>query len=128
MLQVGLDFAPGTTDDCKRLVAKFFSDPKVLLGAYRNACAEFDTSDIVLLFSDQDPTIRGARRMEYCAHLKNVFGTRASGFKMWGTSAHSMMKLPQDSEAMWLVVDVRGMDLPIMCVIYAVPYATEAMN
>ena len=80
MLQLGLDFAPGTTDDCKRLVSRFFSDPKVLLGAYRNACDEFDTSDIVLLFSDQDPTIRGASRIAYCNYLRKVFGERASGF------------------------------------------------
>jgi hypothetical protein len=31
--------------------------------------------------------------------------------------------LPPDSEAMWLVVDVKGADLPIMCVIYVTPYA-----
>lgn len=126
MHRTGLEFDPRTTDDCKRLVGKLFPDPKMLLAAYRNACAEFGTLDIVLHRSDQNEDIHGGSRLDFCEKLRGVWGARASEFAMWRHSAQSVMKLPSDSEAMWLVVDVRGVDLPVMCVIYAVPYAIEA--
>jgi hypothetical protein len=48
MLKTGLEFAPGTKEDCKRLVRKL-GPPAVLLNAYRNARAEYGTGDIVLV-------------------------------------------------------------------------------
>jgi hypothetical protein len=122
MRQTGLEFAPGTTDDCKRMVQRLLT-PESIMAAYRNARSECRTSDIVLFLSDQDPTIHGGARTEYCKHLQKVFGKAAPGFRMWAHSAHSVMKLPNDSEALWLVIDVRQADVPVMCVIYAVPYA-----
>ena len=118
----GLEFAPGTTDHCKRLVGRMFA-PAVLLDAYRTAREVANTGDIVLVASDQSPDIGGGSRMEYAKHLQKVFGSKASAFGMWKKSAHSVVRLPPDSEAMWLVVDVKGADLPIMCVIYVTPYA-----
>lgn len=125
MLKTGLEFEPGTTDDCKRLVGKMFP-PTALLSAYRNARETFKTSDIVLVASDQSPDISGGTRMEYAKHLKQTFGARASAFKMWAKSAHSVMRLPSESEAMWLVLEVRGAALPVMCVIYTTPYEIAA--
>jgi hypothetical protein len=121
MLKTGLEFAPGTTDDCKRLVGQMFP-PTALLSAYRNARETFKTSDIVLVASDQSPDISGGTRLEYVKHLKQTFGMRASAFKMWRQSAHSVMRLPLEAEAMWLVVTVHGVALPVMCVIFATPY------
>lgn len=127
MLKTGLEFAPGTTDDSKKLIGKLLT-PQEIMNAYRNARAECGTGDIVLFLSDQDPTIHGGTRVEYCKHLQKVFGKAASGFRMWQHSAHAVMKLPSDSEAFWLVVDVRGMDVPTMCVLFAMPYEQTAAS
>lgn len=96
--------------------------PAALLNAYRTAREASNTGDIVLVASDQSPDISGGPRMEYAKHLRKVFGARASAFGMWRYSAHSVVQLPHDSDAMWLVVDVKGLDLPVMCVIYVTPY------
>jgi len=123
MLKTGLEFAPGTTDDCKRVVGRMFK-PADLLEAYRTARSRFNNGDIVLAASDQGPAIQYMTRLAYCAHLRQLFGGRASEFKMWRESAQSIMKLPLDSSAFWLVVDLQNADMPIMCVIFAVPYET----
>ena len=126
MLQTGLEFAPGTTDDSKKLIHKLLS-PESIMSAYRSARGECGTSDIVLHFSDQDPIIRGGTRLEFCKHLQERFGKAASGFRMWRHSAHAVMKMPSDSEALWLVVESKGLDVPVMCVIYATPYEQTAV-
>lgn len=127
MLQTGLEFAPGTTEDCKKIVGQLFPAAS-LLSAYRTAREACKTSDIVLVASDQSEDINGGSRMEYCKHLKKAFGSRATAFKLWHKSAHSEMKLPAESEAMWLVLDIRSAALPSMCVIYATPYETTAVS
>ena len=63
---------------------------------------------------------------KYCKHLQSVFGKRAAEFGMWARSAQSIVKMPADSSAFWLVIEI-GDDMPIMCVIFAVPYQTEAV-
>lgn len=123
-LRTGLEFAPNTTEDCKKLIGRLHT-PASILGAYRAAREQFGTTDVVLAASDQVGHIEFMPRRTYCEHLKQLFGDKAQGFKMWSTSAQTIMKLPRDSEAMWFVVDVSGADLPIMCVIYATPYKVE---
>lgn len=119
---MGLEFAPGTTDECRRLVGSILT-PGAILGAYRDARAMYGTSDIVLVvYPDQSADINGGSRSEYRSHLRQLFGRRASEFKMYSESAHSVMSLPKESEAMWLVIHAQSMDIPIMCVIYATPY------
>ena len=118
MLRTGLEFAPGTTEASKKVIGWMFQ-PADLLEAYRQAKHKFGTSDIVLAASDQGPEIQYMTRLEYCKHLKQVFGARASEFKMWSSSAQSVVKLPAESSAFWLIVDLHGADLPIMCVIFA---------
>ena len=125
MLRTGLEFGPGTTAESKKLIGSMFS-PEAILSAYRTARGASNTGDIVLVATDQSPDISGGSRWEYMKHLKQVFGARASIFKMWHESAHTFMKLPADSEAMWFVVDVRNAPLPVMCVIYATPYKLTA--
>ncbi len=121
MLKTGLAFAPGTTEDCKRLVGRLHT-PASLLGAYRRAREQFGNTDIVLALSDQVPHIEYATRLAYCGHLKQLFGDKASAFKMWHASAQSILKMPQEDEAMWVVVQISGAELPSMCVIHAIPY------
>jgi hypothetical protein len=123
MLRTGLDFAPGTSDDSKKLFASL--PPEAILSAYRTAKAEFNTSDIVLWMSDQSPDINGGTRVAYAKHLQSLYGRRAAEFRMWAHSAQSVMKLPSDSEAFWCVVDVRSADLPVMVVLYATQFEVE---
>ena len=127
MLKTGLEFAPGTTEECKRLVGKI--PPASILMAYRTARENHKSTDIVLvMMPDESEDIHGGPRLEYAKHLTRVFGARAAAFGVYDKSAHSVMKLPGDSEAMWLVIDIRGADLPIMCVIYATPYKEESAS
>ena len=121
MLKTGLTFAPGTTEDCKNLVSRLHT-PASLLGAYRRAREQFGNTDIVLAISDQVPHIEYATRFEYCKHLKQIFGDKAPIFKLWHVSAQSVVKLPQEDEAMWVVVQISGAETPSMCVIHAIPY------
>lgn len=121
MLRTGLEFATGTTDASKRVIGRMFQ-PGDLLEAYRQARVKFNTGDIVLAASDQGPEIQYMTRIEYAKHLKQVFGPRASEFKMWAHSAQSVVSMPADSSAFWLVIDLQGADMPIMCVIFAVPF------
>lgn len=121
MLKTGLTFAPGTTEDCKKLVSRLHT-PVSLLGAYRRAREQFGSTDIVLAVSDQVPHIEYATRLEYCKHLKQLFGEKASAFALWHLSAQSILKLPKEGEAMWVVVQIGGAEIPSMCVIHAIPY------
>jgi len=124
MLKTGLEFAPGTTDDCKRLIGRMFK-PVDLLEAYRTAREEFGNSDIVLAASDQVEGIQYTPRLTYVEMLRQRLGPRASEFKMWANSAQSVVRMPIDSNAFWLVIDLKGADFPIMCVIFAVSYTVE---
>jgi hypothetical protein len=129
MLRTGLDFANGTSDASKRLVGMLF-EPGEILGAYRAARDSFKTSDLVLVTSEADPSgFNAMPRAEYVKQVRQRMGSRASLMHpepaIWTTTAHAVMKLPRDSEAIWLVIE-RGKDLPVECVLYAVPYRTEA--
>ena len=126
-LKTGLDFAPGTTEDCKKIVGQLLTPPAIL-AAYRTARNECGTSDIVLVVSDQSPDISGGSRREYAQHLWRAFGPRAREFGIFNNSAHSVMSLPDEEEAMWLVVTIKGVELPLMCVIYAMAYESAAAS
>lgn len=125
-LRIGLEFAPGTKDDCKRLVGSI-TTPGALLAAYRDARILHGNGDIVLVIHpDQSADINGGTRWEFCRHLRQLYGDRASAFGVWHKSAHAVVQLPKESEAMWLVIHTAAMDLPIMCVIYTTPYEVAA--
>lgn len=127
MLQTGLDFAPGTTDECKRLIGRLFS-PTDIFAAYREGRAAFSTGDLVLLASEHDPSgFKVQPRVAYLKDLKDALGHNAAKtlpvLTISQKTAHAVMRLPGDSDAMWLVI-ARGKDMPVMCVLYATPYAT----
>jgi len=129
MLSISLEFAPGTTDACKRLVAKLFQ-PGEILGAYRQAREMFHTGDLVLAVSEQNPSgFRVEPRIAYLKNLRQALGHNApkvmSALGIAQKTAHAVVKLPFESEAMWLVVS-RGQDLPAMCVLYSLPYEQTA--
>lgn len=123
MLKTGLEFAPGTTDECKRLIGGLFP-PTDILSAYRTARSAFNTGDLVVSVSEHDPS--GFEAEPRSAYVKRLRDTRgAVPLLMQGLaerSAHGIVQLPFEADAMWLIV-VRGMQaVPVMCVIYATPY------
>lgn len=128
MLGTALEFAQGTTDDCKRLVGHLFT-PGEILGAYRAARQRFGTSDVVLVTAERDPSgFEAMPRGHYVARLRQ--GLRGGGkfvqsLGLAHKSAHEIATLPKDSDAFWLVVN-RKDTLPVMVVLYAAPYATDA--
>ena len=118
-MTIHLDFAPGTTDDCKRLVQQHLT-PNDLFDAYRLARHTYSSGDIVLVIAAHDPEIiNGFPRSEY---IKSALGrnTRAqlAVLGIANRSAHQVMMLPADSDAFWLVIEKRG-QLPIMVVLHA---------
>lgn len=124
-LKKGLEFAPGTTEECKRLVARLFT-PTDLFSAYRIGRTAFKTSDLVLVASDRDLSgLEAQPRVSYLSDLRMALGHHAPktlpALGIAQQSAHAVVKLPFESDAMWLVVS-RGQEMPIMCVIFATPY------
>lgn len=122
MLQTGLEFAPGTTNECKQLVARLFQ-PGDLLSAYRTARQKFQTGDLVLRVLETDPSgFEAEPRTVYAKRIKDTVGKVPDLMRIMALrSAHGVAQLPFDSDAMWLVV-VRPQAVPIMCVIFASPY------
>ena len=125
----GLEFAPGTTDETKKLIGSLF-EPSQLFSAYRAARARFGTGDLVLMVSEQDPSgFEANTRGGFVQRIKAAQGPNKPIHPFMKSlverSAQSIVTLPFDSDAMWLVV-VRGMQaVPVTCVLYAMDYATD---
>jgi hypothetical protein len=127
MLKTGLLFDPKTPDHVKKMVGKILT-PQAIMDAYRNARALYGTTDIVLWHSDQDPAIFGGTRKDYCTlNLQPRYGERALKFKIWKQSAQKVVMAPSDSDAMWLIIEGRNLDIPISCVLYAIPIEETAV-
>jgi hypothetical protein len=129
MLGTALEFAPGTTEDCQRLMAQLFK-PGELLGAYRMARQRFGVSDLVLVTAQQDGSgFEAMVRSHYVGRLRRGLGR--NGAKMLEAlgvvhqSAHQVVRMPADSDAFWLVINRRDA-LPVMVVLFATQYATDA--
>jgi hypothetical protein len=128
MIKTGLEFANGTSDDCKKLVGKLF-DPGEILGAYREGRSTFRTSDVVLITQEENPNgFEVTPRLQYIAKLRAGMGSTAAKMMPVLTiahkSAHQVTSLPLESDAMWLVILRREM-VPVMVVIYATPYKVD---
>lgn len=128
MINQGLEFAPGTTDECKKLVMGLV-DPGAIFAAYRQGRLQFSNSDLVMTISQQDPS--GFEIEPRTAYVKRV---RAVNKKipllMRGLvekSAHNISKLPAEGDALWLIVARGPQAVPVMCVLFAVPYETAAV-
>lgn len=129
MIKTGLEFATGTTDDCKRLVAKLF-DPGEILGAYREGRSRLQTGDVVLVTQEHNPDgFEAIRRMDYIARLRAGLGvTKAAKLMPVLTiahkSAHQVASLPFESDAIWLVILRREM-VPVEAVLFTTPYKVD---
>jgi hypothetical protein len=130
MLGTALEFAPGTTEDCQRLVTQLFQKPGAVLGAYRMARQRFGTSDVVLVTAQHDGSgFEAMPRNHYVERLRRGLGR--NGAKMLAAlgiahkSAQEVVSMPRESNALWLVIN-RKDAMPIMVVLFAAPYATGA--
>lgn len=128
MLKTGLEFAPGTTDDCKRLVGRMFT-PTDILGSYRQARAQFRHGDVVLVAAEWDGSgFQAMPRLEYVKQIRESLGANAAKMMPVLTiahkSAHAVLMMPFETDAMWLVINRKGM-VPVMAVLYATPYEVE---
>lgn len=130
MLGTALEFAPGTTEDCQRLVTRLFQEPGAVLGAYRTARKQFGSGDLVLVTAEHAPEgFEVMLRARYVGQLRRGLGR--DGAKLLAVlgvanqSAHQVASLPKDSDAFWLMVN-RKDSLPVMVVLFAAPYATDA--
>jgi len=129
MLRTGLEFAPGTTDDCKQLIARIFA-PGDLLEAYRSKRIELRTGDLVIVGSDYDPTLKVIKRLDYVEVIKRGVEKRTGRpgkvpqlFEVLAhRTAHHVAQLPFESDAFWLMVARGDQQLPILCAVFAAQY------
>lgn len=123
MLQTSLDFAQGTAENCKNLILGMFN-PGQLLAFYKAAVIENKgVRDLVLWSSTSDPSdCFAGTRADYRKFLQQTYPKAAKNFGMYSQSAHSVAKVPTDTDAFWLVITVSGQPLPLMCVLYALKY------
>ncbi len=129
MLGTSLEFAPGTTEDCQKIMAQLFK-PGELLGAYRMARQRFGVSDLVLVAAQHDGSgCEAMVRSHYVSRLRQGLGRNgAAMLNALGVahkSAHEIASMPKDSDAFWVVINRRDA-LPVMVVLFATKYATDA--
>jgi hypothetical protein len=124
MLAHALEFAPGTVEDCKKVVLGLF-EPKALLAAYRRARTEHKTHDIVIVCPDpaHPHALYAGPRVAMAAHLREKFK-----FQLPLTPAHKIVQMPAEDNAFWVFVPIPKFDMPVMCVVYAVPYSQESLS
>lgn len=129
MLKTGLEFAPGTTNDCKKLIGRLFS-PSDILGAYRVARDTFKSGDLALVVSEGDPSgFNAMTRTECVKKLRLAMGAAARKvmpvLAITHKPAHGIARLPFESDAFWLVV-ARKDQMPVMAVLFTTPYEMTA--
>jgi hypothetical protein len=125
MIKVSLEFAPGTGEVAKELAQKLPAG--AMLQAYRQAKRALGSSDIVLVIADHDP--EGFDAMTRAEYKKRALGRNTKKqldkLPIANATAHQIMKLPEDSNAFWLVIESRTHG-PVACVIGAVQFQTQA--
>lgn len=127
MISTGLEFATGTSYDCKKLVGQLF-EPGYLIGVYRMARGELKTGDIALVTAEWDPSgVESWRRLDYVARIRSGAAKVLPVLTIAHQSAHKIVSLPFEAEAFWLII-LRKDQIPIMCVIYSTPYETEGKS
>jgi hypothetical protein len=125
MLKNGLEFAPGTSEDCQKLVVRLF-DPSKLFATYRMARKQLRTGDLVIVTEESDPEhAKVAKRLDYVAEIRAGAAKILPVLVIAQKSAHQVASLPFESDAFWLVI-LRGQQVPIDCVLYANPYEVAA--
>ena len=132
MIGNDLLFAHGTpqrgssAEEVEKMVIGLFSPPTDLLSAYQMGRHKFGTGDLVLVVAAHDPEIISAwPRQKY---IESALSRCAPGQlpRLAHESAHKVAKLPGDSVAFWLVLEVKQLPVPVMTVLYTTPYEVSA--
>lgn len=120
MHQTNIDFAPGTPQEYQKIV-QLLGPPSNLYTAYRIARAEYKTGDVVLVVGVQEPEVVDKfPRDEYVKRaLSKLTPAQRKVCTIVHKSAHQIMKLPFESDAFWLVVEIDRTVAPITCVMHA---------
>lgn len=128
-----LEFAHGTSqpgssaEEIEKMIVGLFP-PSDLLAAYRMGLQRYGTSDLVLVAAQHDPEIISAwpRRKYIESALSRCTPNQLSTIRLVGESAHQVAQAPVDYVAFWLVLEVKQLPVPIMTVLYTVPYEITA--
>lgn len=114
---------PGSpAEQVEKLVASLFPDPTDLLAAYQMGLHTYKTSDLVLVVAKEDAELISAwPRQKYIQSALRLCPPAALP-RLAHESAHRIAKLPVDSPAFWLVIEVRQAPAPIMTVLYTTHY------
>jgi hypothetical protein len=124
MIKSSLEFAPGTSDAVKSVVRTI--PPYDLVVAYRQAAQEFGHNDIVLLIAIQGEEPIGFEAMPRTAYMAKAFNQAAKRIHpMASATAHQKMRMPGDSVAFWLVLELRDQDAVLTCAVGEVRYKVE---
>jgi hypothetical protein len=128
MFGTSLEFAPGTTEACEKFVVRLL-EPADVLYQYREARRRFRTGDLVLVTYEYDPSmLEVTTRANYVAKLRRGLKSVDRLPELRGIlhqSAAAVVSVPADSDAFWLVI-TRRTDRPVMVVLYATAFATDA--
>jgi|WetSurMetagenome_2_1015567.scaffolds.fasta_scaffold228057_2 hypothetical protein len=118
---------PGSAaEEVEKIVAALFPVPTDLLAAYQQGLHAHKTSDLVLVVAKEDAEIISAwPRREY---IKSALHRcpKAALPRLAHESAHRIAKLPIDSPAFWLVIEVKQLPAPIMTVLYTTHYQSAS--
>jgi hypothetical protein len=120
-----LEFEPGIPQDLQADIQNLLP-AEDLFAAYRLGQMTYRTNDIVLVVARHDTEVINAfPRGQYVkAALKNDEARRRS--RIAHKSAHQVALLPVESPAFWLVVEDRGLPVPVTFVLFGTQYATAA--
>lgn len=100
------------------------SSPEDLVAAYLMGRMKYGTGDLVLVVAQHDSEIISSwPRQKYIENaLQGLTPKGRATVRLIHESAHQVTKLPVDSTAFWLVIEVRQLPMPIMTVLYEVAY------
>ena len=125
-MRIDLHFAPGTSEECQRLVKQI--PPDRLFDAYCKGRFKYNTHDLVIAVAPEDMDKAGIPympRAEYvrtalrrCSEEQRTRLTTVGAFSgIANMSAHQIMKLPAESDTFWVIVEGGPLPVPAMCVV-----------
>jgi hypothetical protein len=121
VIRTSLEFAPGTPPNVKALVQSIPAYD--LLVAYRKASYEFNTTDIVLIVAAHDEEVRDFQAMPRSAYVARAMNESARLLHpVARESAHQKMKMPPDSPAFWVVLELHNKGVVVPCAIGSYKY------
>lgn len=126
MNTVELFIAPGTSEQMRKIAQAL--PPYDLLKAYREARASFNTNDVVLVVSAAQPE-EGFTAMPRAVYVEQAFKKWSPAQRkihpLTKETAHKKLKVPADTPAWWLVLELPDSNAVGFCAIGAFHHAVE---